>query len=261
MGQTETISHHGRTTAYRGTGRDRPGETVLYVHGSSATRDLWRAQHRLERDRPVVSLDLSGHGDSSDVDADPGYTALSAYADDVIAVAEATDARTLVGSSLGGAVVLHTLLERAFTPEAVVLAGTGARMGVLEDLLEWLRTDFERAVEFLHRPDCLFHDADDDLRERSMQAMYETGQAVTSRDFLTCHRFDVRDQLGAVDVPTLAVCGEHDQLTPPWYHEYLAEEIPDADWVTLEGCAHLTMLERPEAFTEAVSGFLADRGL
>ena len=58
---------------------------------------------------PVAALDLSGHGESDDVDAEPGYTALSAYVDDVLAVAEAVDADVLVGNSLGGAVLLGVM--------------------------------------------------------------------------------------------------------------------------------------------------------
>ncbi|EMA43960.1 alpha/beta fold hydrolase, partial [Halobiforma nitratireducens] len=206
--------------------------------------------------RPIVALDLSGHGDSTDVDADPGYTTLSAHVDDVLAVVEETDSRVLIGNSMGGAVLIHLLLERSYTPDAVVLTGTGARLGVLEDLLEWLESDFERAVEFLHGRNRLFHDPESSATERSREAMFDCGRAVTSRDFHTCHRFDVRDRLSEIDVPTLVVYGEYDQLTPPWFHEFLADEIPAAELVGIGDAAQATMLERPEPFNEAVAAFL-----
>ncbi|WP_306059511.1 alpha/beta fold hydrolase [Natronococcus wangiae] len=252
----QTVRHHGRETVYEVADRGGSGPTICCVHGSGGSRDVWKSQHRLADRHPVVALDLSGHGDSEDVDADPGYVALSAYADDVVAVVEATDARVLVGNSLGGAVVMHVLLEREVDLDAAVLAGTGARLGVLEDLLDWLEDDFDRAVEFLHGQDRLFHDPDPELRDRSMDQMYACGRAVTRRDFLTCHEFDVRDRVGEIDVPTLAVYGERDQLTPPWFHEYLADEIAEADLVEIEDAAHMTMLERPAAFNEAVADFL-----
>ncbi|MFC4988411.1 MULTISPECIES: alpha/beta fold hydrolase [Saliphagus] len=234
------------------------GKTVLYVHGSGGSHELWSAQRRLA-ERPTAALDLSGHGDSEDIDAEPGYTTLSAYADDALAVAEATDADVLVGSSLGGAVALHLLVERAdWSPDAVVLAGTGARMGVLSDLLDWLEEDFERALEFLHGPDRLFHDPDERAVERSKAKMRACGQKVVRRDFLTCHRFDVRDRLGEIDVPVLAVYGERDQLTPPWYHEYIAEEVPEGSLAAVPEAAHLAMVERPRAFADRVEAFLAD---
>jgi pimeloyl-ACP methyl ester carboxylesterase len=249
----ETVSHHGRTTAYR-----RPGDgeaTVLYVHGSGGTHQVWAAQYG-RRDGSRVALDLSGHGESEDVGTEPGAETLDAYADDVVAVAEATGASVLVGNSLGGAVAQHVALERDLPLSGLVLTDTGAKLGVADPLKEWLATDWDRAVEFVHGEDMLFHDPDPRDVERSKALMYETGREVTERDFLTCDRFDVRDRLGEIDVPTLCVHGEHDRLTPPSFHEYLAEHIPDADLVEVADAAHLPFVERPEAFDAAVSGFV-----
>jgi len=254
----ETVTHQGRETAYEVVDREADGAPICFVHGSGGSRDVWTGQYPLAEHHPVVTVDLSGHGDSEDIDASAGYSALSAYTDDALAVVEETDARVLVGNSLGGAVVLQLLLEREIDPDAAVLTGTGARLGVLEDLLTWLKSDFERAIEFLHGSDRLFHDPDPAVRERSMDRMADTGQAVTRRDFLTCHEFDVRDRLDEISVPTLAVYGEHDQLTPPWFHEYLADEIEGGRLAEIEDAAHLTMLERPDAFNGVVEAFLAD---
>lgn len=253
----ERVTHHGRTTAYRRTAGEGPA--VCYVHGSGADHTLWAAQYAPDAtDRPAVALDLSGHGESDDVDAAPGFETLSAYADDVLAVARETDAEVLVGNSLGGAVCLHLLLERQIEPTALVLAGSGAKLAVLDDLLRWLDGAFEQAVEFLHGEDRLFHDPDPELRDRSRELMLGTGQAVTRRDFRSCHTFDVRDRLGEIAVPTLAVVGEYDRLTPPKYHEYLAENVRRGEVATIADAAHLAMVERPEEFDAAVELFLRE---
>jgi pimeloyl-ACP methyl ester carboxylesterase len=254
----ETVEHHGRTTAYRHSDRSGDGETLLCVHGSGGESALWKSQFRIADRYPVVALDLSGHGESDDVDADAGFGALSAYADDVIAVAEDVDADVLVGSSLGGAVVLHLLLERDFDPAAAVFAGTGARLPVLSDLLSWLENDFERAIEFLHQPGRLFADPDERLVEVSAASMHDAGQAVTLRDFRTCHEFDVRDRLDEIAVPTLAIVGENDQLTPRWYHETIVDDVQHGELATVEGAAHLAMLEAPDAFNRALTTYLAE---
>jgi len=88
--------------------------------------------------------------------------------------------------------------------------------------------------------------------------MRDTGRAVTERDFLTCHTFDERDRLGEIDVPSLAIVGEGDQLTPPRYHEYLASELPDAALAIVDDAAHMAMLEQPQAFNAALHRFLED---
>lgn len=263
----ETVAHHDRETAYQfagGGGRSNDGTRsndgaarVCYVHGSGATHRLWAAQYSPAGPaHPAVALDLSGHGESGDVDTAPGPATLDAYARDVVAVARATGADVLAGNSLGGAVVLHVALETDFDPAALVLAGTGAKLAVREDLRTLLADDFERAVATLHGEDLLFHDADENQLERSRAAMGATGQAVTRRDFLTCHAFDVRERLGDIDVPALAIVGEHDGLTPPEFHEYLAEHLPDCEFATVPAAAHLAMVERPDAFNDRVGEFL-----
>ena len=189
-----------------------------------------------------------------------GPATLDAYADDVVAVAEATDADVLCGSSLGGAVALWVVLERDIALDGLVLAGTGARLTVSEGLLDALATDFDGAIELLHEPDRLFHDAPAGLVERSRATMADCGRRVTERDFRTCHRFDVRGRLNEVSVPTLAAVGEHDTLTPPRNHEYLADRISNAGYVEIDDAAHLAMLEAPDGFDSALEGFLRDIG-
>lgn len=104
--------------------------------------------------------------------------------------------------------------------------------------------------------DMLFHDADPEDLARSKDEMRAVGQRATRRDFLTCHQFDVRDRLGSVHVPTLAICGAHDQLTPPAYHESLAGNVQHGEFETIDAAAHLVMVERPEKFNDRLAGFL-----
>ncbi|MFC6753666.1 alpha/beta fold hydrolase [Halorubrum tibetense] len=248
--------HHGRETAYRESDRGGDGPTVCCIHGSGGTSDGWKAQSRLSDRFPVVAPDLSGHGESDDVRTEPGIETLDAYADDVVAVAEETGATVLCGNSLGGAVALWVALERDLPLDGLVLAGTGAKLAVAEPLLDALANDFDRAVSTLHEPDRLFHDAPDEYVELSMATMRACGRAVTERDFRTCHRFDVRDRLDEVATLALAVVGEHDTLTPPSYHDYLADRIPDCERATVADAAHLAMLEEPTAFNAVLAEFL-----
>lgn len=255
----DRVAHDGRTTAYRRTRGDADGHVALYVHGSGATHRVWGHQYAPSGPNyPAVALDLSGHGDSADVDTNAGTETLDAYARDVVAVADETNAAVLVGNSLGGAVAQWVALETDWTPDAMVLTGTGPRLPVFDGLRAWLDDDFERAVDFLHGRDRLFHDADEATVARSREQMAAVGQAVTRRDFLTCHTFDVRDRLDELDVPVLAVCGEHDTLTPREYHETLAREIPGGEVAFVPDAAHLAMVERPAHFNEIVSSFLDD---
>ncbi|MBX0294302.1 alpha/beta fold hydrolase [Haloarcula nitratireducens] len=256
----QTVVHDGRTTAYRVVEGDESGPVALYVHGSGGSHRVWANQYAPGGPtHPAAAVDLSGHGESEDVDTPPGTDTLTAYASDVVAVAREIDANVLVGNSLGGAVALWAVLETDWRPDALVLTGSGPSLPVYDALREWLDDDFDRAVEFLHGRDRLLHSTDETLLSRSREQMRAVGRAVTRRDFLTCHEFDVTDRLGEIDAPTLALCGEHDKLTPREYHERLAAEIPDGEFAFVPDAAHLAMLERPAAFNDIVADFLRSR--
>ncbi|MFO7833983.1 MAG: alpha/beta hydrolase [Halohasta sp.] len=250
----ETVRHHGRSTAYRYADRsDDAGPGICCIHGSGTSHTIWDAQFRLASTTPVAAVDLSGHGNSEDVDAGAGYETLSAYAADAAAVADETGCSVLVGHSLGGAVALWLALEGDLAVDGLVLTGTGPRLPVLADLLTWLDNDFERAVEFLHEPDRLFHDPDPDLRAASVERLTETGQAVTLRDFRTANRFNVIGRLDEVDCPATAIVGEYDQLTPLRYHQHFGDALADCSVLRIRNAAHLAMLEQPQAFNGALS--------
>lgn len=251
----ETVAHHGRETAYRAP--DVAGVPVVFVHGSGADHRVWVRQYgRSDGPYAGVALDLSGHGDSADVDTPAGEETLTAYATDLAAVARTVDARVLVGNSLGGAVVLAAALEERVEVDGLVLCGTGAKLGVSDDLLATMAEDFDAFVDAAHARDMLFHDPAASTDAASREAMRAVGPAVTRRDFHICDRFDVRDRLDEIGTPGLAVTGEHDRLTPPRFHEYLAGELPDCECALVPEAAHLSFLERPDAWNERVDPFV-----
>ncbi|UWG48479.1 Alpha/beta superfamily hydrolase [Halanaeroarchaeum sp. HSR-CO] len=255
-----SVHHDGRETEYRVADREASGPTLVFVHGSGGSHEVWKSQlARLSGEYRIVALDLSGHGRSADVATQDGPTARERYVEDLLAVTEAVDGDVLVGNSLGGAVVLSALLDRDPSVDAAILAGSGAKLAVLEDLRDWLADDFDRAIAFLHGEDMFFHDPDPRLDALSRECMRAVDQRVTERDFLASHTFDVRDRLDAVAVPVLALTGEYDRLTPPEYHEYLAEHVPAGDWTTVSDAAHLSMLEAPERFNAVLREFVAER--
>jgi pimeloyl-ACP methyl ester carboxylesterase len=73
-------------------------------------------------------------------------------------------------------------------------------------------------------------------------------------------RPDSTPTLAAIRVPTLVVCGEEDVLTPPAESEAMAGAIAGARLVLLPRAGHLANLEVPEAYDEALRGFLSTLG-
>jgi pimeloyl-ACP methyl ester carboxylesterase len=68
--------------------------------------------------------------------------------------------------------------------------------------------------------------------------------------------FDRRPDLARIAVPTLLVAGSDDRTAPPSVMQRMAEKIPGAEIVILEGCGHLGPMDQPAAFNAALETFL-----
>ncbi|MCY1546301.1 3-oxoadipate enol-lactonase 2 [compost metagenome] len=66
---------------------------------------------------------------------------------------------------------------------------------------------------------------------------------------------DFREQLGAIGVPTLIVCGSADAVTTTEHARFMQQHIAGAQLVEFHA-AHLSNVEAGEAFTRAVLDFL-----
>lgn len=69
-------------------------------------------------------------------------------------------------------------------------------------------------------------------------------------------RPDQQKTLRQCRVPTLILCGEHDELCPVKRHEFMAELIPNATLVVVPNAGHLPTLEQPRAVNAALTEWL-----
>jgi len=68
--------------------------------------------------------------------------------------------------------------------------------------------------------------------------------------------FDRRKELGSIRVPTLLIAGSDDKTAPSAVMERMAQKVPGAEYLLLEGCGHLGPMDQPDAFNAALFSFL-----
>jgi pimeloyl-ACP methyl ester carboxylesterase len=66
---------------------------------------------------------------------------------------------------------------------------------------------------------------------------------------------DQRDLLPRIAVPTLLIWGQLDARSPLRVARQFEQAIPDAELVVIPGAGHVSNLERPEPFNDAVREF------
>lgn len=231
------------------------GDPLVLVHGAGGSAEHWAPQ--LEGLAPasrILAVDLPGHGPPGGA----GETSVDAYAGwlDAFATALGLERVVLGGHSLGGAIALGAALAAPGWLRGLVLVGTGARLRVLPRLLELLEARPPEGQDLVLGL-CRAAGTPPERLEAVGRALRATPPLVTLGDFLACDRFDVRDRLAAIRVPTLVVAGAEDRLTPPRYGQFLAETIPGARLVEVAGAGHFPQLEQPDRVNAAIREFLA----
>lgn len=74
-------------------------------------------------------------------------------------------------------------------------------------------------------------------------------------------RPDSTPSLPQISVPTLAVVGEQDAITPPEVMNAMADAIPNCQRTIIAGAGHLSPMECPQKFNAAVTVFLGRPGV
>jgi pimeloyl-ACP methyl ester carboxylesterase len=246
------------------------GPDVVLIHGLGAAKSsffdcaalLAKAGYR------VHAIDLPGFGGSSKPSRAP-YTA-PWFAKAVRGVMDELDIETahLVGNSMGGRVALEIGLR---WPERVrsIAALCPAVAFVKRDfhpLVRLLRPEFGLVPHKLHRgiverqlwsmfcdPDALDPSVADVVVDEFQRHYSSAGARVafyaSARNIYLDRPFGDKGfypRLTELVPPALFVWGTHDKLIPAGFRRHVAEALPGAEQVVLDGCGHVPQVERPE---------------
>jgi pimeloyl-ACP methyl ester carboxylesterase len=233
---------------------DSQKPTIVFIHGAGGSSIFWHDQINGLPDRfNTIAVDLPGRGRSPG----SGKQAVADYAEIVVKFIALTGISDpiLCGLSMGGAIVQQVLLDQPELLKAGVLIGTGARMAVAPAFFENIDTDYNGFVDWLCKICVSKKTAPPKIRP-FREDMLRCMPAVVSGDFRACDRFDVSDQVHAIEVPVLVVTAEEDKLTPPKFGEFLEKRIRTASRVHIADAGHLVPMEKPEETNQAILRFL-----
>lgn len=216
------------------------------------------AEHR------VLTVEAPGFGET------PGRAAYSIadLADDVIAVLDAIGiARaSVLGNSMGGYVALALGRRAPSRVERLLLVDTranadgdeakAARQAAIAAIEQHGAARYVEGIgERLLGPS-----APSQLREMVKQLVQHPAASLIAALGALRDRPDRSRELGAIEHPTLVVCGALDSVTPPDVVRSLADPatgIKQARYVELPGVGHLPPLEAPAVLAEAINSFIA----
>ena len=262
-GGTVKARINGIQMGYTDTGRGSP---ILLVHGYPLNRTMWDAQvSGLSQDFRVIAPDLRGHGES---DAPTGTYSVDIFADDLRALLDHLNMQqvTLVGFSLGGYIAfafqrkyasrLHALVLADTRPQADTPEGKQGRENTAQTVLkDGVAGVAQATAPRMLAPATVQNHPNVVERVRSIMASTSVNGYVGDLRGLA-ERPDSTATLALISCPTLIVVGEQDAVTPPGDSQAMARAIKNTTLVTIPNAGHLSPMEQPQAFNDALRAFL-----
>lgn len=226
---------------------------LILLPGLAGDETMWRAQvAALAAWNPVVA---GVHMDHDSIDA-MAAALLSEHEGTLV----------LCGASMGGMVAMEAARQAPGRIEGLALLGTTARPETpdMRQLREnAIKLFAQGRVADVIEPNVAFAFHPERAQDAALVRSYldfvlraGAGQLIR-QNRAVIGRPDARAHLPRVRCPTLVMCGDSDQLTPPQYSHEIATLVPGAEIRMVPQCGHMLTMEQPEFVNEALSAWLA----
>lgn len=257
----------GRQLTWYEIGRGRP---LVLLHGWSMSAAVFNEIGLLlASDFRLLIPDLPGHGGSSPALQND----LAGIAADLIRWIAAIEEKpvTLIGWSLGGMLSLEIVSQNKLPVDRLVLIGTTPRFTICDDwmfglpavqvqaLVRNLERRFESALgDFFALSFAGENISDERLRTIRNFAVRQSPlpDHEVALDLLNMLRVqDQRDILADIHQPVRVLHGELDRIVPVAAGRYLAEMLPQGEFIEFAAIGHAPFLSQPQNVAEKIREF------
>jgi 3-oxoadipate enol-lactonase len=235
---------------------------LMFSNSLGADFSMWDFQAaEFQKSFRILRYDTRGHGESY---VTPGPYSIAQLGKDILGLLDALHLIQVhfCGLSMGGMIGMWLAVNAPERLGKLMLCNTGAKIGTAEvwrTRIEAVRTGGMKAIA----PAVIERWFTPVFRAKNPAAVAKIQTTVEETDphgYISCcaavRDFDFRDQLSAIAVRTLVICGVHDLATPPADGKFLAQHIPAANYAELNA-AHLSNMEDGDRFNSEVGAFLS----
>ena len=241
------------------------GPWVVMSHSLACASAMWDEQVKaLSGDYRVLRFDTRGHGGS---EAPSGAYTLDTLADDLHGVLSKLGVTSphFVGLSMGGMIGMTYALKYPAAFKSLVLCDTTSRVPPEAQPVweERIKIALEKGMEPLVELTLQRWFTAPFLAQRN-QAVEKIASMIWSTSpigYAGCcyaiRSIDVTGSLGAIRCPVQIIVGDQDVGTPVAMSEAIHRAIPGSQLTVIPNASHLSNVEQPAAFNEALQTFLS----
>lgn len=227
-------------------------EALLFLHGVGSDKSVWDAQlEHFSQTRRAVALDYPGYGESDLPAADLNRAQIACYVFGALA-ALGLERAHVVGLSMGAVIALEMWRQSSSRLCSMILADAFAcypqAAQIVERSLRAIDEMTMRSFAELRVNSILTPGAPAAIKQKVTDTMARIDKRTYRWSSPAVWTADYRTLLPLVNLPTLVIVGEQDQVTPRALSEELRETIPEASMETVPAAGHLSNVENPRAF-------------
>ena len=274
------VDTNGTTLYYKTMGS---GEPIVVLHGGPGFDHqqflpfIWE----LSSDYKVILYDQRGTGLSSGP-VDSASITIDNFIEDIEGIRRSfnIERMNLLGNSWGGILAMHYGIRHPDKLNSLILCSTAAsvesfdemreaitrnRLPEDNELLESIATSEEfqnndpQAIEQFWRVYFKAYFVDQSLAATMNLTFTDNtiqhSDAVAGYILNSVGAFDLHEDLGVIEVPTLVIHGDSDPM-PIEYAERIHESIPSSELVIAENSGHWLFVDATERFRSSVDSFL-----
>jgi len=236
------------------------GDPIVLVHAFPTDQRLWKPQQDgLKNHFRVITLDLWGFGQSSSVDGQA--VTMTEYADEVKQLLDQLHIQKAIigGESMGGYIALAFLQKYPEQVKGLILSDTQSiadndetkakREATAQDVLAHgtaqLISGFMTKAFTAQASESLQHTLRSILESQTSMAVASASRGMALRN-------DTSNVLALTKIPVLIITGDQDALISPQQSKNMHELAKNSELVVIDNAAHLSSLEQPEKWNQAV---------
>ncbi|MEO0144789.1 MAG: alpha/beta hydrolase [candidate division WOR-3 bacterium] len=228
---------------------------IIFLHAFPLNSKMWKYQiENLSKDFNVYAINYQNLNKEH----------LKNYAEFVYEFCQKNDIKkaVFVGISMGGYIIFQMLRYYKNLIEAIVLANTKASADSKEakkKRFELIKRIEKEGTEFLIDEYIVkFLKNRDKEKEKFIAQMIKEAHkdSIISMLKALANREDSIEILNKIDVPTLIIAGKEDELSTIEDAKIMNDNIRNSKLIIFENCKHLSNIEYPEKFNNAIREFL-----
>lgn len=242
------------------------GIPVIFLHGYPFSKAMWKQQLEfLQATNRVIACDVRGFGKST---YEQSSLSIDLFADDLLTFMYKLhiEKAIICGLSMGGYIALNAMKRFPGHFEALILCDTQCiadspavkekRYKVIDDInVNGVKNFNEEFIKSVFHKDTLSNKKE--LVETLRTVVFANSQQIITAGLVAlAERSETCSTLGAIDIPTLIICGREDEVTPLAQSDFMHQLIEGSIMHVIDNAGHVSNLEQPDEFNQQLLDFL-----